>query len=108
MTETATRKIVINTCYGVFGLSIEAEKMLAKKKGFDSRSEWNRSHRSSDLCEFRDDPDLIEIVETMGDASYSPCAKLSIVTIPADVEWQIEDYDGAEWVAEKHRTWHGE
>lgn len=30
---------------------------------------------------------------------------LKVVSIPADVEWQIEEYDGAEWIAEKHRTW---
>ncbi len=25
--------------------------------------------------------------------------------IPDDVKWQIEEYDGLEWIAEKHRTW---
>ena len=32
-------------------------------------------------------------------------ADLKIVEIPANVEWQIDEYDGAEWVSEKHRTW---
>ena len=32
-------------------------------------------------------------------------ANHKIVEIPADVEWQIQEYDGMEWVAEKHRTW---
>jgi hypothetical protein len=32
-------------------------------------------------------------------------ANLKIVEVPPDVEWQIEEYDGNEWVAEKHRTW---
>ena len=27
------------------------------------------------------------------------------VEIPDDVEWQIEEYDGSEWIAEKHRIW---
>jgi hypothetical protein len=30
---------------------------------------------------------------------------LLIVEVPADVDWYIEEYDGLEWVAEKHRTW---
>jgi len=30
---------------------------------------------------------------------------LKIVDIPDGVEWEIEEYDGMEWVAEKHRTW---
>lgn len=25
--------------------------------------------------------------------------------VPDDVQWQIEEYDGREWVAETHRTW---
>ena len=29
----------------------------------------------------------------------------TFVSIPDDVEWQIEEYDGMEWVAEAHRTW---
>jgi hypothetical protein len=27
------------------------------------------------------------------------------VDIPDDVKWEIEEYDGNEWVAEVHRTW---
>jgi hypothetical protein len=27
------------------------------------------------------------------------------VDIPDDVKWQIEEYDGNEWIAESHRTW---
>ena len=30
---------------------------------------------------------------------------LKVVEIPADVDWQICEYDGLEWIAEKHRTW---
>lgn len=53
----------------------------------------------------RSDPILIEVVEEMGEDSYGNHAKLTIVDIPDDVEWEIEEYDGSEWVAEKHRTW---
>lgn len=30
---------------------------------------------------------------------------LILEDIPDDVEWEIEEYDGLEWVSEKHRTW---
>ena len=33
------------------------------------------------------------------------CSTLKIIEIPDDVDWIIEEYDGNEWVAEKHRTW---
>jgi hypothetical protein len=32
-------------------------------------------------------------------------ANIKIVEVPEDVDWEIADYDGVEWVAEKHRTW---
>jgi hypothetical protein len=53
----------------------------------------------------RDDPTLIQIVEELGPRAAGRYAQLRIVEIPDGVDWQIEEYDGAEWVAEKHRTW---
>ena len=53
----------------------------------------------------RDDPFLIQVVEELGKKADGRHAELKIVEIPDDVEWQIEEYDGSEWVAEKHRTW---
>ena len=54
---------------------------------------------------YRNDPILVRIVEEMGEDADGKHSRLSIVEIPDDVEWQIDDYDGSEWVAEKHRTW---
>jgi hypothetical protein len=53
----------------------------------------------------RDDPDLIAVLEQFGDDARTKVSAPDIVEIPADVEWQIDEYDGLEWVAEKHRTW---
>jgi hypothetical protein len=53
----------------------------------------------------RHDPDLIKVVETLGTEANGRCAELSIVEIPDDVEYVIEEYDGNEHIAEKHRTW---
>jgi hypothetical protein len=53
----------------------------------------------------RTDADLVAVVEAMGAASSGRFSELAVVEIPDDVEWKIEEYDGAEWVAEKHRTW---
>jgi hypothetical protein len=54
----------------------------------------------------RDDPVLVQVVRELGTKRASNrFADLKIVEIPADVQWQIEEYDGAEWVAEVHRVW---
>ena len=53
----------------------------------------------------RDDADLVAAVESLGSKAGGDYADLKIVEIPDDVEWQIGEYDGTEWVAEKHRTW---
>jgi hypothetical protein len=36
---------------------------------------------------------------------YGCYAKLKIVEIADDVDWEITNYDGLETVEEKHRTW---
>ena len=53
----------------------------------------------------RNDPLLIQVVEEMGENVNNRFSELKVVEIPDDVAWQIDEYDGAEWVAEKHRTW---
>ena len=85
-------KIVINACYGGFSLSQKAKEYL-RFDGID----W--------LDLKRDDPKLVECVEALGDAASGKYSLLKVVEIPNDVEWEIEEYDGCEWVSEKHRTW---
>ena len=53
----------------------------------------------------RTHPLLIQVVEELGEETNTPVSKLKIVEIPDDVEWEIEEHDGIEWVAEKHRVW---
>ena len=54
----------------------------------------------------RDDPVLVRVVEELGgEEAGSAVAVLKVVRIPANVSWIIQDYDGQEWVAERHRTW---
>ena len=53
----------------------------------------------------RSDIHLVQTVKELGVSANGDYASLKVVEIPDDVEWKIEEYDGCEWVAEKHRTW---
>lgn len=129
------KELVINKCHGGFGLSYEAVMRYAELKGITLYAkkdfsfyhyytipvdEYEKLHKESsktknwtltnDVFFFesrieRDDPALIQVVKEMGDAASGQFADLKIVQIPADVQYEIEDYDGMETVAEVHRTW---
>jgi len=53
----------------------------------------------------RDDINLIRTVEDLGEKAASYLSRLKIVEIPDNIFWSIKEYDGKEWVAEKHLTW---
>ena len=90
-------KIVINTCHGGFGLSAEALNKY-RELGITDPNFYSRNIP-------RDDAHLIAVVELMGTEANNRFSELKIVEIPDDVNWCIEEYDGCEWVAERHRTW---
>ena len=90
------RRIVINKCHGGFGLSPRAKKRYEELSG--EKVDYDRDIQ-------RDDPYLLQIVHELGLRADGNYAELKIVEIPEDVEWEIQEYDGLEWVAEKHRIW---
>jgi hypothetical protein len=92
-------KIVINCTYGGFGLSQEAEALYADLTGQKVGEFYDRDIQ-------RNDPMLIKTIEILGEEANGNFGDLKIVEIPDDVEWIIQEYDGAEWVAEKHRVWY--
>lgn len=88
-------KIVINECFGGFGLSKEAFEYLDL--------EWDGFGIADEIK--RNDPKLVECVETLGERANGRFAKLKVVEIPDNVEWEITEYDGLETIEEKHRRW---
>jgi hypothetical protein len=90
--------VVINSRHGGFGLSsLAIEKLLRMGVSVEE-------FRHDDI-RFRTDPRVIKVVEELGPDANVWCSELKIVEVPDDVEIEIEEYDGAEWVSEKHRTW---
>jgi len=115
-------KVLINACFGGFGLSDEAFEKFLDRKGiawekqegkYGTIDYFHAGHVGSNdhylydrnLIENRADPDLIAIFEEMGHLANGGYSRLEIVEIPDDVKWEVKEYDGNEWVAEKHRTW---
>lgn len=92
------RRIVINDCYGGFGLSDRALDEYKKLTGIADPDFYDR-----DIA--RDDPYLVKVVREMGMGANGKFSNLKIVEVPADVEWILQEYDGAEWIAEAHRRW---
>ena len=59
-----------------------------------------------DKPDFREDKDLIKVLEDLGENSYPDWSSLKIVEIPNDVDYYIHEYDdGSESIHEKHRFW---
>ena len=89
-------------------MSKEAQELYAQLKGIELET-YNKSYcfyKNLSVHDIpRNDPALIQVVEQMGEASWSTVSELKVVEIPDDVDWYIEEYDGDEWVAERHRTW---
>lgn len=88
-------KIVVNKCFGGFGLSKEAIERLSELGADGIDVEANRHN-----------PILVQVVEELGKAASDVFAELVIVEIPDGVDWWIVEYDGAEDVAEVHRKWY--
>jgi hypothetical protein len=91
-------KIVINRCHGGFGLSAAADSKYRELAGITD-PDFHSRHIP------RDDAHLIAVVELMGEEANNRFSELKIVEVPNDVNWYVEEYDGREWVAERHRTW---
>ena len=74
----------------------------------EERQEYNKKHSAQTIYDreiARDDPALVQLIEEDTKKYSGRHATLKVVEIPDDVQWQIEEYDGYEHVAEQHRTW---
>ena len=86
-------EVVINKCYGGFGLS---------KEGM---AEYNKLNP---LIEYdweieRDDPHLVSVVKKLGELASDGLSNLQIVEVQ-EAGCDISEYDGYESVCESHDT----
>jgi hypothetical protein len=109
--EWHTMKIVINRSICGFDLSDEAWRILFARKFFS----WDPSVQTAEAGDFhvtwgadqgrrRTDPDLVAVVEELGDGASGPGAKLRVVEVPDEVDWVIHEIDGKEQVGLREET----
>ena len=90
-------KVVINVCYGGFGLSEKAYKAMGIP--------WDGYGYQFGDDSKRSDERLIKVVEELGEEANGFAAKLKIVELPDGIGFEIDDYDGMESIHEVHRSW---
>ena len=122
-------KVAINRSFGGFGLSTKAliklyelnsailkktpiAEYFGKSNIKDIDIHWETVHdgyvldlKNSHSEEIRCNSDLIKIIEELKEESFGQYAKLDIVEVPDGTEFEIEEYDGKEHVAEVHNKW---
>ena len=116
-------RVVVNRCYGGFGISREAFLRLRELddkaaleetdigevwKGINPEGKVRDSLFLDAFCRDieRNDPLLLQVMDEMGAERVSAqLAKLEAVEIPDGTDWEIDEYDGWESVEEKHRRW---
>ena len=82
-------KVVLNNCFGGFSVSQKVFEYLDKvgaPKHIDEMY-WDDN---------RNDPYLVEAVETLGEEANGPNSKFVIVEWPSFLPYKIKDYDGWE------------
>jgi hypothetical protein len=94
------QRIVINRCYGGFGLSNLAAKRYRELAWIpEEELFW-----TYDIP--RDSAILLQVIDELGaQESSGPHAELKVIEVPEGVKWHIGEYDGMEWIAENHRKW---
>ena len=97
-------KVIVNRCFGGFSVSKEVYDELGLEwDKYGSLSTYKDYGYGEDML--RADEDLVFAVEKLGKKADGEYARLEIVEIPDDIEWEIYEYDGAETIHEKHNSW---
>lgn len=108
-------KVVINRCFGGFGLSQKAVETYLNLKGIKFTTEVGKFEpkvfrlENGEIFDYyeldRTDPTLVRVVEDLGGDADCEFSELKVVEIPDEVNFEIFNYDGCEAIHEVHRIW---
>jgi hypothetical protein len=106
-------EILINKCYGGYGLSDKAVRLYLTKKNIPivvNRQYSGKYHTyyvvglNNQFCDHhisRTDPVIIEVVRELGAKANGSSAKLEIELIPDGCKYWINEYDGMESIGDE-------
>lgn len=111
--------VVINKCYGGFGLSRKALHRLRElgcKEAIEETDLGEKYPGTNDVREKflgesflgeipRNSELLIQVIQELGEEANGDYSKLRIIEIPNGINWEVDDYDGMERVVEQHESW---
>lgn len=104
------QRVVINKCYGGFGLSEEAIEWMRERypeveemttlpgEEFSDGSGPSEYVYTWDIP--RDHEGLVEVVRELGKDASGQFAELQVVEVPDEVDWKVEEYGGLEKIVE--------
>lgn len=119
-------KLVINKCYGGFGLSEAAVRWMRAQGDKEALPNSDggmctlpgESFSDGTVNDFawltdgfggrgmtRHNPILVQCVKALGAAASGKLAQLEVIEIPDGIQYEIDEYDGIESVSEVHRSW---
>lgn len=101
VSSVAKPKVTIISCEEAFGKRLK--NLIILTKPFKDLYEENDLFQVGKIE--RNDPLLVQVVETLGREANGFAAELKVVEIPDDVVWEITEYDGIETVREVARSW---
>ena len=85
-------EVLINRCYGGFGLSEAAIEMLQSIDPKTDEYDWSYTVD-------RSDPALLEVYKKLGRGAFSGyCADVHLVEIKPGRRYRIDEYDGYEYI----------
>lgn len=108
--EEATKERILWSAYTI----PNPEEVLPDQSNWheltdEEKKKSNEEYEKYSLCARsikRDDPNLVKVVKELKKEANGFAADLKVVSIPDDVDWEIEEYDGLEWVQRKTEKWY--